>query len=81
MASIQYRLAVVEAKLGIETPKAQIGIFWDDEEGASLVGQLADEADGRFVCVYGGSWDYFIPFTDDELARFKAAGITFDSDE
>jgi hypothetical protein len=82
MASVKDRLSAIEAKLGIETSKALSGFFWDNDEPTNPVsGIVTDEVDGRYECSSGCYWDKFLPFTDDELARFKAAGITFDSED
>jgi hypothetical protein len=81
MASVNDRLAVIEGKLGIETPKPRAGFFWDDGDNNPCSGILTDEEDGRYECSNSCMWDRFVPFTDEELARFKSLGVTFDPEE
>jgi hypothetical protein len=82
MASIKDRLSAIEAKLGIEPPKVTAGFFWDNDAPSDPVsGSLTDEVDGRYQVDNGSLWEHFLAFTDDEIARFKAAGITFDTED
>jgi hypothetical protein len=75
---IRERLAVVEAKLGIEPPENAYGFFWDSDRSPPIVGKLTgseNECDG------GTNWEHFVPFTVEEVARFRSVGVCLSEDD
>ena len=68
---VKERLAAIEAKLGIEPPKELYGFFWDGP-GAPCVGKLTGENN---ECDGGSTWTHFLAFTNEEIARFRDAGV------
>jgi hypothetical protein len=78
---LKERLAVVEAKLGIESPQEEIGFFWDDGEDNPRTGVLTGKEDGRYEKNNDCWWDHYVPLTSEEIKRFEAAGVTFSEEE
>lgn len=74
---IEERLAAIEAKLGIEPPEPAYGLFWDDGDDEASAGICTEERDGEFEINNSYTWNHFVPFNKEEIARFKAAGVPF----
>jgi len=75
---IKERLAAVEAKLGIEPPENEYGFFWDSDGNTPLVGKLTGPEN---KCDDGTNWEHFVPFTVEEVARFRSAGVCLSEDD
>jgi hypothetical protein len=75
---VNERLAAIEAKLGIEVPPDEYGFFWDREGRAPVIGKLMGDHN---ECDNGSRWEHFVPFTAEEVARFRAAGVCLSAED
>jgi hypothetical protein len=62
--------------LGIEEPKEQVGVFWDDDLDFNGfgVGKLTNKDEGvgyPYECNDGGSYKHFKPLSPETIASIK----------
>jgi len=76
--TIEERLSAIEAKLGIEPNLVgRYGLFWDDELVRARAAKLRfiQKATYPYTTPDGTSWKHFLPFTPEELDRFRTCDL------
>jgi hypothetical protein len=56
-------------------PVGQYGFFWDNNSADPVVGKLTANNNSGFEIDDFSCWEHFLPFTPEELARFRKRGL------